>query len=317
MDNIINLVGNLILLFSGFVISIVTISTSIFSEGVKILREKYQNEKHQTIKNIKDQMEKDGDNLDIDRTLEELRKREIDNNKNLRYLSLEGILLWNSVPMMVSFLSLITVSIIYGYDFVYKFWILTLVWFVIFICFCIGVYHFYQSIKIIIEASVVKDGNEKSKQETVSALLTNIVENTRKDNAPSTFVKNENIKIAINNEKIDNNSVLTFSVNKKHDIKIKLLNLDDLMLKESELGFTLPTEFLIEREQNDRISSIFTGETNQIVRFNNKHIHSHESNNLGKICVKFLKIGEFHIKSFVKGENLIQKNITFKIKVIE
>ena len=310
------LLGNLILLFTGFILSILTISLSIFNDGIRNLRDKYENEKKQTIENIS-QIAKKTNLNNVQIILTELSNKEKETNRKLRYLTPQKLLLWNGIPFALAFVFLSTFIFTLTLDLPYKSRILLSIASLMIVSFGAGLYHFYKSIFVIIEASDIYQQKSQSRDITTRELLTRIVENTKHSSDLPLFVKPEKVKVYLDGIEIKDKLVISHSANRKRVIKVTLLNSSDLMLKNNELGLGFPPEFLIERTEGDNITSLYTGGKQQIVRFNDEYIHSHERNNLGEINVTFLKAGEYDVDFFVKAENLVQKRVDFKLKIVD
>ena len=130
-------------------------------------------------------------------------------------------------------------------------------------------------------------------------------------------MKPQNIEVRFNKEILEGEKIFAFSANKKYEIPILFVNRDELMAKQVELGFVFPTDFLIEKTPN--VSSIFRDKDvpEQVVRFLSHFIQANTTQVYGDMSITFLKIGEFKVRAFVKGENIRNKGIRFSIKVID
>lgn len=305
--------GTLILTFTGFVLPILAIALSLFPEGVKVLKQTYENEQKQAEDNLKNELQKKSeDRVDLDslskniNTLKLTKKRA---GRKLFYLNPQNIISKSLIALGVSL-----VSFLVGLFFYMNIWIIPCTLFLISIgCFIWAMIIFANSISIIIEASSTVQGIQRKTEEKTLELLATLVDNS-KNNDKSTFINHNQIKVFFKSEEVVTDKEYSFSVNNKHTIKISLKNLSEYMLKTAQLGFTFPAECIIDERDN---LSIYTGEKEKIIRFNHEHLQSNEHMMEGDINITFLKVGEFNIDTFTKGENLKNKNIKFKIKVVE
>ncbi len=152
---------------------------------------------------------------------------------------------------------------------------------------------------------------QRATNEKIIELLTTLADNTKKDGL-SLFIDKKDIRVSFRGEEISEDKEYTFSVGNKHKVAISLKNLSAYMLKTAELGFRFPQEFLIEGA-----SDTYTDEKEKIIRFKHNYIQSNVNKIEGNIELTFLKEGVFKVGTFVKGENLKNKFINFKIKVVE
>lgn len=111
---IIKIYASLILTFIGFVLPILAILLSLFSEGVKALADKYENEKKQSEDNLVEETKKreSGKELDykaLGKTLKTLKKRKRQAEDKLKYLKPAKFIRMAFIPFVVS---LIAVAVI-------------------------------------------------------------------------------------------------------------------------------------------------------------------------------------------------------------
>jgi hypothetical protein len=170
---------------------------------------------------------------------------------------------------------------------------------------------FFISVGIITEAASAVQNSQKTTNEKIVELLTTLADNTDKDSA-SLFIKPEDIHIFFDDDQVTPGKVYSFSVGKKHKVNISLKNLSSYMFKTAELGFSFPAEFLIENT-----GSVYVGEKEKIIRFKHDYLQANVNQIQRPIEITFLNAGVFSATAFVKGENLKNNNINFKIKVVK
>ncbi len=311
-DIIFQTYGTFILTLAGFVLPLITIALSTFSEGVKLLKQRYINEQKQAENNLELEFKKksgSGVDLDnLDRTISKLKKDKKKAEKRMLYLSPDFILLKSIIALGVSLATFLLG--LYFYD---KEFLVPLVLIIISIFFLAwSVVIFSNSISIIVEASNVVQEIKSNKEEKMIELLTMIADNNKKGDK-SLFVNQEKIQISFDNEMLTEGKEYPYSVNNKHPIRIAITNSSEYMLKMVELGFTFPEEFIIEGKS---ISSTYTGDKEKIIRFKHDYLQANEKRFEGLIDITSLKTGTSDITMFIKGENLKNKTFKFKIKII-
>jgi len=308
--------GTFILTLASFVLPIITIAISIFSEGAELLRQSYKNKQEQAEVNLKNEIDKKESGKEMDCKILEENIKKLKSIKNiskrrLLYLDPTSILLRSAAAVLLSFSSFLL-----GLAFFNQFLYVTIIsFFVSIITFAWLFIIFSNAIQIIIEASSAVKKIQKDTENKKLELLTIIADNSKEGDS-RLFINEKDIKLYFDKKEITNNEVYRFSVNKKYSIEIWLKNLSQYMLKKAEHGFYLPTQLLIEGKA---ISSVYTDESEKqrVVRFKSEYIHNHENLNEGSVDITFLKAGTFDVETFAKGENLRVKRIKFKIEVIE
>lgn len=306
--------GTLLLTLLGFVLPIITIALSFFPEGVKALMENYENERRQAEKNLEEEFkkktEKGVDYNVLSRNIADLKKSKRRANRKLIYLT-PSTIVGRSVAAIGLSLCAFLASLLYIGD---SRWIIPNVLLIASILSLFWtLWIFFNSMQVIVEASSAVQDIRKRAEEKTLELLTALVDNSKKGD-DSLFIPQNKVHIWFAGEEVTAGKEYTFSVNNIHPIKIALKNLSDYMLKTAELGFTFPEEFLTD---GSTISSTYTGDKEKIIRFKYEYVQSNENRIAGSINMTFLKIGSFKVSTFVKGENLKNKHIAFKIKVVE
>lgn len=313
-DIVFQIYGTLILALAGFVLPILAIAMSAFPEGVKLLRQTYENEQKQAEGNLEDEIKKQNSKSEInyevlEKNIKTLKLTRDKARRHLVYLNPQYILSRSVITV-----SICLVSFLLGILFYNQTLYIPLVLFILSLAFLVWILViFSNSIGIIIEASAAVQNIRRSTEEKTLELLTALVDNS-KNEGDSLFIDPKYIRVFFNNEEVIVEKKYKFSVNNKHTINIELNNSSDFMLKTAELGFVFPTEFLVE---GDVISNVYTGDKEKIIRFKYNHLQSHVRQVVGSIDITFLKIGTFKVYTFVKGENLKNKNIKFNIEIIK
>ena len=306
--------GTLVLTLAGFVLPVLTIAIAAFPEGIKLLQETYKNEQKQAEKNLEDEMQKQKSKSEMDfdvlakniKTLKTVKRKA---RRRLLYLSPQYILSRSVIAV-----SACLVFFLLGMFFYNQVFYIPLALFILsFVCLARVLVVFSNSIGIIIEASNAVQGIRRTTEEKTLELLTVLVDNSKKEDR-SLFINQKDIHVFFSDNEVVIGKEYTFSVNNKHPIKINFKNLSDYMLKTAQLGFTFPAECLVE---GSAISSIYTSDKEKIIRFKFDYVQSNENRIVGSIDVTFLKVGVFNVDTFVKGENLKNKNINFKIKIVD
>ncbi len=313
-DIVFQIYGTFILTLAGFVLPIIVIALSAFPEGVKTLRQAYENEQKQSEKNLSEELEKQktGEGVDYDalaKNISTLKRTKEKAESRLRYLNPGYILSKSVITLGVSVISFLLSLTFYSapYYVPHALFVLS------FISILWAIVIFFNSIEIIIEASFSVQNTQRTTNEKIIELLTTLVDNTDQD-ATSLFIDQKDIRVFFRGEEVVPKKEYSFSVGNKHEISISLKNLSAYMLKTAELGFTFPPEFLVE---GISALSIYTGNTEKIVRFKHDYLQSNVNQIEGDLEITFLKTGIFDVSTFVKGENLKNKNTKFKIRVVE
>ncbi len=316
-DIIFQIYGTFVLTLAGFVLPIIAIALSLFPEGFKVLKQKYENEQKQAEGNLTIELEKQRTNKeinydDLNKTISTLKSTKRKSKKRLSYLNPLSIMSKSIIAIGISLDFFLLSIYLIDSPFYYQF-LLIIFLSVVSIIFAIRtIMIFVNSIGIIIEASTAVQEIRKASEEKILELLTALVDNSKKGDQ-SIFIDKKYIIVLFDNKKAVDNNKYTFSVNKKCLIEVHLTNLSVYMLKNIEHGFTFPKEFLVE---GNTISSTYTSNTEKIIRFKYDYIQS-KVNLKGEIDITFLKTGIFDVDTFIKGENLKNKRIKFKIEVIE
>jgi hypothetical protein len=310
MINAIELYGSLLLTIVGFILPILTILLSLFPEGSKSLAAKYENERHQSEENISNETkkrdsEKGLDYLALAKTLKSLKKKKRRAEERLGYLKPSRLILKNFFPFSVAYAGVTMALFNYSLIFV----LLTLSFSLI--AFASGLLTLYYSISVLTEVAEIVNESKRNNDSKIIELLSVLAAQNDEDNF---YLKEEDFKAVFNEKKLNKDEALSFSVNKKYEIPISILNKSNKMAKNIEVGFVLPKDFLIEKSSG---FTIYTDESTQIVRFNDEIIQAHENKIHSHMIITFLKSGKFNIQTFIKGENVKYQTFPFLVDVIE
>ncbi len=310
MDNIINLCATFVLTLIGFVIPILTILLSLFPEGIKALTLKYEGEKKQSDDNISNELKKresgkEFDYATLEKTLKILNKNKKIAKEKLSYLKPASLVIRISIPLIISFVSLLLLFVSS------HLWLVSVLIFLSVITFLWSLYFIWKGIIVLIEVASMVSETKRNSEDKVIELLSRLVD---KNNDDSLFLKPENINIKFDKMKLSEGHTFKFPINVNRPIPICINNSGDIMAKNIEIGFIFPPDFLIDKTSN--IFSIYPEEKRQIIRFKEEYVLGNEDNLQGEMKVTFLKEGIHDVKAFIKGENVRNKYTKFKIEVV-
>ncbi len=310
MPTALELYGLLILTVLGFTLPILTVLVSVFPEGVKALYAKSDNERRQSEENIvnetkKKQSEKGLDYAALEVTLKSLKRKKRLAERKLEYLNPSKLIVKIATPFAVAFLALLLALA----DFPLIVRLAAL--FLSVVGLGSGIGALFASVSVLVEVSEIVNDARRTTEERVVELLSTLVE---KSGVDTLFLKRGAVYIRFNDKKVKEGEAFEFSVNRKHEVPVAITNSVDTMAKNVQVGLILPKEVLIDKTPNLQIT---TTEETQIVRFNADMIHAHEESRRGKMGVTFLRVGEYNIDTFIKGENVRYQRLTFKLRAIE
>lgn len=306
MEIAIQLYGYLILALLGVITPLIAILLPIFHDGVLELTKKYNDDQSRASENLKKVTSQTTDTKAIKQSVRDLEKTQKQSKSKLSYLNPRKPVLELFLLLLISFLAVILSLLLLKY------------WLSLLISVVISIFLFAYSIRIIwglldvlIEAMQVIDVNRKDATAQTINLLTAMLEKTSEEKQPyltkvhididGTTLKDDNVKIEVEN-------------NKEQELLIEFVNEEKRMVKNLELGFTIPFEFVIKNKNN---YDIYSGDTVQVVRYQNPFIHGNTSINFGTLNVKPIKKGEYKIKAFIKAENIETIYRYFKIEVTD
>ena len=312
MDIALTLYGSLILTVLAFVLPILAILLSLFSDGTGKLQAEYANEKSQSEANIVSEVNKRnvaGNEIDLvalEKTISALKRKKRRAERRLTFLQPVNVALQIAVPFTLSLIAVISVK------FVPWLWLVVLTLVVSVFLFAYGVFAIWNSFSVLTEAADVVSKAKRESDAKIVELLSRIVENTGDEKL---FLDPKKVIGRLNRNNIVKGMELTFSANKKHKISVSIFNGDKKMAKMVELGLWFPDTVLIEKSDNFRV--ITTADKSQLVRFKIDAIQAVTDFRQGDICVTFLKSEEIDLATWISGENVAYQTMGVKIKVVE
>jgi len=311
MSNSLQLYGALILTMLAFVLPILAILLSLFSDGVDSLAAKYKLEKKQSDDNLVTELKKKDSNSDIDykalqNTIKTLKHNKRKAELRLGYLKPIQVAIKISIPFAIAFLCILTANYIEEHELY-----LIIVLGVSLVAFFYGLYTVWNSLSVITE---VADAANRSKRETYSKIIELLSTLVEKSGSELLFIPADKFRIDLNNKHLKEKIELKFSVNKKYDLPVSLINNDIKMGKVVEAGLIFPSIFLIESKPTIHITP---AEKTQIVRYKTDAIQAHETQICQPLGITFMQTGDYDIPVFVKGENVKYHRFNIKITVIE
>lgn len=308
MEKIIELFAFFLLALLGFVTPILGIILSTFAQGLSKLAEQYNTERIQTEEKLKNQLQKIGDSVaievkEIKKTINDLQSVKRTAERKLRLLSPIKASISIFIPLMIAFLLLLPTFII-SLPTIFSWFPLLSLFLVVF-----AFYQLWRILGIIIETMKILESESKKEQGKTTDLLAEIVRNTKEGAAY--FI--EKVFISFNNIKLDQDiNEIALPVNIKTNVPFSLINREFKMAKGVEAGLLFPTDFLIDKSSG---YSIYAAGSEQIVRYSIDRIQASTNQLLSSLGLTPLKIGVYDFQVFVKGENIITKYRTLKIKV--
>ncbi len=309
MEQAIKLYGSLVVAFIGFIIPMIGILLSIFSEGISILTIQYENEKAKSEKNIKEQLKKEGETEKTDvsaiqRSINELKSIKKKAENKLSYLNPNEQLLRLVVPFLLTFLAITLSFLVKSVQGKLAALLISI------IIFGIGIFVLRKMVEILAEAKRMIDSNKKKFETEMKEILSRLSEKI--EGVTPSFLKD--VYICMNGNDIDDDEgqLKEMQANRKEEIKISVRNTERKMAKNIEIGFILPLDFIVEKKS---YYSLFIDEGNQVVRYEMSSIHGHTNLHLSPLVVTPLKKGDYKIKTFVKAENIeaVYRDVNLKV----
>lgn len=318
MDKTVELFGFLILAVLGFVAPITGLFLSTYKEGVLKLTARYRAEKLKTEVNIEKQIKKIEEikkikELNTSEIIQNLKKLESikDNaNKKLSLLNPEEQIFNLFAPLIVSFIA-IAFSFSSGIKtnvYLYPIFLLISAFFFIYSINVIRIL-----LPMIYEAKKILDDEKKEKEIKTIELLSQISEDMK---VGSQVLLND-IYIKINEKIIkDKGTLIEVAAEKKKEFEISIVNGENQMAKNIEIGICFTLDFIIEKKS---VYSLFIDNPgkSQIVRYEVDSIQSNTDLILEPLSFTPLKASKYEIKTFVKGENIATRYNYFTLKVID
>lgn len=305
----VNLFGNLVLTFIGFVVPVIGILLSIFQEGIAKLSSQYDNEKQQSENNIKELLKKESKEIDlskIEESVKRLKRMQGTARWKISILDPKKQLLVLFLPLIFSFLLTLFATTQNFTIPIYR-WVFQAKYIMVFVgglSFLVALGVLWNLFGIIIEVMKIIDKDKKDAERKTIELLAGLLENSSKYFLKKVFA-------VINNKTIDDNSFeISFTQNIPSSLNIDVLNQEPKMAKNIEIGFIFTPDFIIEKSNK---YTIYTDETSQIVRYETNSLQGNTRLVLSPLVITPLKQGKYDIRVFIKAEN-IESNY-FKMKL--
>lgn len=322
MDIALQLFGYLILTVLAIVVPIFIVLLSIFQEGVSKLSEQYENQKSKSEENLKKQWAKQtrlkkSDKMEeikekmkkIKRSIKEIEIIRKTAENKLVYLNPKLQMARLFIILMVSFSGvvlacLIKMNIYYAIPII----LASVIFFII------AIKILWKLLGIIVEVKKIIDEEKRGMEtKTVDALLALQEKMTKVKEETPLFLKN--VYLNIGGKDIEEEiQEFEFQVNSKRKLFVALRNKEDRMVKNLEMGFSLPSDFIVEKSEYYSITTERDGE--QIIRYETDKIHARTFFHFANFIFTPITEGEYKILTFIKAENIksIYREIKFKIE---
>lgn len=303
------LYGLLILTVLGFTLPILTVLLSFFPEGIEALSAKSEHERAQSEENIvnettKKTTEKGLDYAALEITIKALKKKKSRAELRLEYVRPNELVIKIATPFGIAFV----LALVAGQSLPLT---ITLIAMATSLgSFVLGLRALFTSISVLAEVSEMVSDARRTTEGKVIELLSTLVE---KSGAESLFLKEGQVVLQLNKKRVSKDETFDFSVNKKHEIPVSIINTSDTMAKNVEVGLILPKDVVVEKSPN---LGLHAAEKQQIVRFNVPVIHAHENYLKGRMSITFLKADQYKIEVFVKGENVKYQSFKINLKIV-
>ena len=308
-QSLISLLSLLIVTVGGFVVPLFALLLSLFPAGLKKLQQKYKDEEKMIEENIKTELNKKGDSSIeslMALSLKGLKKNKKQIQVKLFYLTPQALTLRIGLPLLVS-LAFLGAGIFSNFCWLVVSLILSVGFFVY------AIYGLVYLVGVFTEVrSIIVDDEAESRTKIIELLS---VLADKSDPTAALFISPDDINVYFREKKITPSFIESFSVNNPHKIAVAINLGGEKMAKHVELGLEFPVDVIVEKSSN--IASITNAGTTQIIRFKQDLIQSSTYSRLGEIKLTFIKTGTFLIPTFIKGENIKNKKISFKIAVVE
>ena len=295
MELAIELFGYLILTVLGFVLPVVAILLSIYHEGLSKLAQQYQAEVSQSEENLKTIAKAEKTDLaaiqESIKKLESTKKRAI---TKLSYLNPRKQIIRLFIPLVLAFLAVVATSILIGTNVYYSlFLLISLAGFVY------ALIVLWNLIGIIVEVRGIIDAEKKTTETSTVELLTSLVREVVDKTGQYFLIK---VYIVLDGKEIKDDSYeTTMPVNMEKEIEVQLRNIEMRMVKNVEIGFRFPTDFIIDKTS---YSSIYRDENEQIVRYSISMLQGHTTHIFAPLIITPLKQSIYTVSTFIKAENI-------------
>lgn len=298
----IQLFGFLVLSFLGIISPFLLIILTISKEGTKELTIQYENEKKQNegiLKNISDIDE-------LQKTINKIKSNKAKVEKKISSLDIKRQSLNLFIPLIISFSFVILVLIFY-----YIIWLMIVLIIASISMFIYSLVILWQTLCNISDIRKLIDDNQKDYRNKTLELLKDIKDTNKTED---TFLKN--ITFLLNGKKLDSSKIDTFKLflNEKNRIKIIFTNNENKIIKNMQMGITLPLEFIIDNK-NDFINNFNIFEDFQLIKFDYQLYQSQSRWDWPDILITPILKTDLKSYVYIKAENILPTyfNIIFNI----
>lgn len=300
-----------------FIAPVIILLLSIFQSGLKHLRFQYENQKNQSETKLREQLKSESEsnltNIDkIKNTIEELEKIKKKAIRKLSLLNPKLQIIKIFIPLLLSLFSLIVINIIHKVPsnsirlliFTFSSSLFNYVLILLSILLLsYSIYSIWKLLNVIIEIKSNVDEENENRENKKIDLLNSILSVTSRSYLTEVYP-------CINDKTImDNTEEFELSLNENRKLIFAIYNKEESMVKNVEVGMIFPYDFIIDESEG---YSIYSGEEEQIVRFNAKMIHANTKSLFSHYPLSLTPINPntYDIKIFIKGENVTLNYIT-------
>jgi len=312
MELALELLGNLLLTFLGFVLPIVAILLSIFQKGISLLSEQYENKKKQAEENIRIVSKKKIDEDEIQSNLNELKDIKKQAGRRLSFLNPQKQIVRFFVPLILAFSGVELACFVIGKYitfFKFKLSLSQMLFFLSVLLFAYALYVLWTLLDIIIEVKKAVDESKSEDDREFRKMLVSISRSTKERD--KYFLKK--VYITVDGKRIlKGKPIITLTEQEKKELEIGIENIERRMAKQVEIGFILPLDFMVEKSGS---YNIYSGESRQIIRYKTDILHGNKHLIFKSLAITPLKKGTYKIKAFIGAENIetTERKFTFKV----
>ncbi len=282
---------------------------SVFHEGISKLSAQYETQRAQSETNIREQLKKLAQKKDtpnesvILETLKELRVIKKTAGAKLSYLNPKQQIIRLFVPLIIAF-SAVASSFLVKPDIQYLLLSIGIAGFTY------AIVVLFKSISVIVEVKGIIDIDKKDTDAKTVELLSEIVRQGG-EATEQYYLQDVHIKVKDKGIRDGPPKIIAVSANNKYELEIGMVNSEDRMAKNVEVGFIFPVSCMIDKGGY----TIYRGEEKQIVRYTADYIHGDTSHLLDDLKITPLEQGDHTIRTFIKAENIrpIYRDFTLRV----
>ena len=287
---------DLLITILGFSLPIIGILLSFFSDGIKKLTTKYENE----ISKNKDDIialtklsKKEKVIEKIEKNLKKLKNLQHETTIKLTYLNPKSLLLRLFIFFLLSIFLIKGALMIEGNLFFY--WLV-----IVSFLFCLYAFNILRVlIGILMELFEITNEEKRSDYTGITDLVSQLIK-TQKGGL-SYFLKK--VFITINSVFVTNEKPkISLNLGQKQNASVSFWNKEPRMAKNIEIGFILPPDFILEKTKD---YAIFTRKDGfNIIRYYIESVQGGTNQLQDPLVVTPLKEGSYEIDTFIKAENI-------------